>query len=1181
MGHGLPPQLLRNARGKWFSARCRLRRNRIEALLTALASIDLFDVGMRAVYDLTSIFFFAYSISFLHLAMMPLPANSCDKDLPILNGAQYLVLFLLSGFVTVADLTTRASGQVSQPTPSRALRRGKINIFVNGVTAQGAGLKGRKQGTVIKISRGSNVLEAMQQLRRMHLVADLEKIKPVAYVFRPGVGQQYLAEKDEQEAIVLENNSTLHVRYRVLGGNPGPERSQSATSGDHRYRPTDFRPHQSFRSKDPRLWQNVAYGQWFCIPCDHIYSAGSIRRHESSQSHARAVGDWLAKETPPMSAPEFAQRSALDAGSRLASSQPPHHTEPDRQVVYERMRQRRGGGWDVDATSGQMDIDWTADGYQETADAYIPHNEQEIGALADNLVAYFDNDGLEGRTPSSTIDVDRNGGDEHMPDLVDSDDEDEEWDAAEKEDEEDPSDAIPTPTHPSRRRRRAFDNEANPWYPWPDKETCIIDVLRHIPRCAFSAKQNQVTHWAMSVLGVNDVPTDRSMKDIEKLLRSICGVESIRFISAFSNIYYTNDTAALIAQEMANPRVRRHLCFLPEKTSGRVSEAWQAARWLDELSSDFLTQMVRKEDDPSQDFYIYEPTLLANGKVFMPTRWYTENGDIHAKGWYLLADYRYGGYYVDQRTQACISEYDLHLSLPFFAQRHALLHLPSPHSILEYNVHFACTSNIASPLEMAEGIVSQIQQAQERGIWAYDEYEKTYVLSVFALLGDNPMQSELCSHSGIAANHFCRICWVEGADMDGDIDDDEGGRRSRSPSPSPSPASPGTAGPSQSTASGARTRAEETVEDMKARIECFMRVGGNRSVKASRTATGINDRYQGQFLDMLAELTTKRSRTKVQKEADVASLLSTLPDAFHMINPLCRLKELDGHADTPVEILHVILLGIVKYFWRDIIVHRLSNAKKDILKARLETFDVRGLGLSPLSGDALVDHAGSLVGGDFRAIVQVAPFVLHDLGIDEDILRVWMALGRVVPLVWQPEIDHMDEYLDALRDAIQYLLDCTCRFDAQWFNKPKFHLLLHLPEHIRRFGPAMLFATEGFESFNAIVRARSIHSNRHAPSCDIARSMARGNRIRHLISSGFFRVFRESPSLDASSNSRPAHTPSSNPPPLPAGPSPPSITPSGDRTGSFAAKFFALANDGSVVIRASPSAGPAPKRRSA
>lgn len=52
----------------------------------------------------------------------------------------------------------------------------------------------------------------------------------------------------------------------------------------------------------------------------------------------------------------------------------------------------------------------------------------------------------------------------------------------------------------------------------------------------------------------------------------------------------------------------------------------------------------------------------------------------------------------------------------------------------------------------------------------------------------------------------------------------------------------------------------------------------------------------------------------------------------------------------------------------------------------------------------------------------------------------------------------------------------------------------------------MLFATEGFESFNAIIRTHSIHSNRQSPSRDIAQSMARANRIRHLISGGFFRV---------------------------------------------------------------------------
>jgi hypothetical protein len=49
-----------------------------------------------------------------------------------------------------------------------------------------------------------------------------------------------------------------------------------------------------------------------------------------------------------------------------------------------------------------------------------------------------------------------------------------------------------------------------------------------------------------------------------------------------------------------------------------------------------------------------------------------------------------------------------------------------------------------------------------------------------------------------------------------------------------------------------------------------------------------------------------------------------------------------------------------------------------------------------------------------------------------------------------------------------------------------------------------LFATEAFESFNAIIRAKSIHSNRQAPSRDIALAFAQANRIRHLLSGGVF-----------------------------------------------------------------------------
>ncbi|KAF6751249.1 hypothetical protein DFP72DRAFT_816763, partial [Ephemerocybe angulata] len=59
------------------------------------------------------------------------------------------------------------------------------------------------------------------------------------------------------------------------------------------------------------------------------------------------------------------------------------------------------------------------------------------------------------------------------------------------------------------------------------------------------------------------------------------------------------------------------------------------------------------------------------------------------------------------------------------------------------------------------------------------------------------------------------------------------------------------------------------------------------------------------------------------------------------------------------------------------------------------------------------------------------------------------------------------------------------RWTSAWFNN-KFHIIIYLPDHIAHFGPAILFATEAFESFNAFIRAKSVYSNRQAPSRDIA-----------------------------------------------------------------------------------------------
>jgi hypothetical protein len=103
-----------------------------------------------------------------------------------------------------------------------------------------------------------------------------------------------------------------------------------------------------------------------------------------------------------------------------------------------------------------------------------------------------------------------------------------------------------------------------------------------------------------------------------------------------------------------------------------------------------------------------------------------------------------------------------------------------------FNIHFLATSNIASPLEMFEGIGEEIRyvlrkhgftillkknrSAQTNGIEAWDcslEEDVLLVPWIYGLPGDNPMQSEMCSHIGMTGNLFCRVCKVNRSKKEG------------------------------------------------------------------------------------------------------------------------------------------------------------------------------------------------------------------------------------------------------------------------------------------------------------------------------------------------------------------------------------------------------------------------------
>lgn len=138
---------------------------------------------------------------------------------------------------------------------------------------------------------------------------------------------------------------------------------------------------------------------------------------------------------------------------------------------------------------------------------------------------------------------------------------------------------------------------------------------------------------------------------------------------------------------------------------------------------------------------------------------------------------------------------------------------------------------------------------------------------------------------------------------------------------------------------------------------------------------------------------------------------------------------LDPHTDTPVEILHVILLGFVKYFWCDLVQVQLKSKtdKKELLATRLSSFDVSGLGISPLAGHTLVQYSGSLTGWNFRAITQAAPFVIYDL-VSKECFATWVTLSKLIPLIWQPEISDIDSHAVCLSYLEHSLLSCKYHY---------------------------------------------------------------------------------------------------------------------------------------------------------
>ncbi|KAG1855245.1 hypothetical protein F4604DRAFT_2042442 [Suillus subluteus] len=663
----------------------------------------------------------------------------------------------------------------------------------------------------------------------------------------------------------------------------------------------------------------------------------------------------------------------------------------------------------------------------------------------------------------------------------------------------------------------------------------ITSLLFSSPRLPFSeAQKKAVLNWVKE-LGARDLPTLGAIKKLHTGLEDLVGDPTEKVTSQSGNVFYINSVAKAIAKDYANPLTRLAMQDYPEDSGKGMSQVFNGKKMLLDMPSPPAVRVhgaVYFTDELLQDctggYFIPQRFFLGAADTSMDDTETCEHSDkvLYALG--RVVERTDAGFIISEDQEiiptsmfirsfadiaANYGELDCGLTVKYgslspnplrerskgrmvytvpliifmddvsgniskqWNKHHAIYmsnaNLPREMLEKEFLVRFVASSPHAPLMELMRAMKESICAAAKSGVVAWDCKDNEEVMLIpygLFLAGDNPMQAEECSHAGLNCNYFCRTCDVGGTK---EYKESAAGYESifvaiygpqRTPLKRPDD----------------NLRPPSTSNSiLHALVELGKRLRKRTAGSQALSETVIEATFQKEFEDLLKG-----------RELDDA------------INPLFGMDNI--HMDTPTEILHTILLGVVKYFWGQT-AFLLEKAKLlHVFQDRLESIDKDGLNSPCLNADYICRYKGGLIGKHFKSLAQVMPIITHDL-IPPTVLNAWTVIGELVVLIWHTRIVDTEVYLANLSRKIEDFLNITSqRAPSILISKPKFHFLVHLPAFIRRFGPAIVFYTERYESFNHVFRLSCIYSNRQALSRDTCKTFARQDIMKHITTGGYW-----------------------------------------------------------------------------